>query len=200
MTEVDLFGGAMACALPGKLDDDFHDASKFRLVPDHQEIYMYASSGATIIVELLAKVRDVADADAAWYHWEQLAAANRAQGGIDRTQVVERTLPPARFAGPNGAAIVAPRSVTHGVQHVAKFNETDRANDVMVVVGVIRLPAPYLTDVLCSVSAPTRIAAGSSDERYVTSPLVPEAAVELHRPVFESIAIRDFGLFVEEDE
>ena len=188
----------MCCSLPGTLGKDFHDASRFRQVPDHQEMFMHERSGAAIIVELLAHQRTVADVDAAYFHWAELASSNKARDSIDRAKLTEAVVEPCNFDTPKGP-ILAARSVASGVQRVSKFNEDDRVNDVMVAVGVIRLTKPYWTDILVSISAPVRIAEGSSEQRYVEKPLEAEDAVAMLQAVFDTVTVRDFGLFVEED-
>mmetsp|Transcript_12311 Transcript_12311/g.38295 ORF Transcript_12311/g.38295 Transcript_12311/m.38295 type:complete len:199 (-) Transcript_12311:100-696(-) len=198
MSEAELFGGAMCCALPGVLGKDFHDASRFRQVPDHQEMFMHERSGAAIIIELLSHQRHVADVDAAYFHWCELHSSNKARNEADRSQLVEETLEPVNFDTPHGP-LLAVRTVASGIQRVSKFNEDDRVNDVMVSIGLLRLTKPYWTDVLVSISAPLRIAEGSSEQRYVEQPLEAEEAVAMVRTVFESVVIRDFGLFVEEE-
>lgn len=44
-----LFGGTISINLP----DNFQDVSKFRQVPDNQEVFVYKQSDASIIIELL---------------------------------------------------------------------------------------------------------------------------------------------------
>lgn len=188
----------MVCVLPDA--GTFHDASAFRQVPDHQEVYMHDSSGASVIIELLAHQRDVPDADAAQFHFAELAKANRAEppAAEGESGLTHCPLEPRTLTSPHGP-FTAARDMAFGVQRVAKFNEHDRPNDVLVAVAVLRLPKPYWTDVLCSVSAPIRIAEGSSEQRYVTGTLSESAAVSMLTDVFESIEIRDYGLFVEEE-
>ncbi len=186
----------MGAALPGQLNADFFDASRFRVVPDHQEIFMHDQSGACIIVELLDFDKTVADEDAALFHFNELAKANRAQGESEGVEVA--ALPARQFTTPRGT-VSASQQIVRGLQHVPKFNEEDRPNDVMVVAGLLRLPDPYWTDILVSVSAPLRIAPGSSEERYVKEPLTPEAAQAMLEGIFASLEIRDFGLFVMSD-
>eukprot|EP00439_Symbiodinium_sp_Y106_P023415 s5977_g2.t2 len=47
--EVPLYGGALTCELPRTLTD----ASAFREVPDHQEVWVDTSSDRTIVIEIL---------------------------------------------------------------------------------------------------------------------------------------------------
>ena len=76
LKQVALYGGALGVALPAS----FVDVSQLRQVPDHQEVWADAASGASAVVEIVEAQGDVADAAAARYFWEDLAEANGAQG------------------------------------------------------------------------------------------------------------------------
>lgn len=190
MPAVELYGGAMTASLP----DGYDDASRFRQVPDHQEVFMCGTNGVCIIIELLSRKAEVADSAIAAFHWTELAKANEADAHEETTisSVSQRELPT-----PKGAIPIAEQTAI-GLQRVAKFNEREAANDVLVAVGVRRLPPPYATDIMVSVSAPQSIADGSSEKKYVEATLSPIAVVETMQEVFQSLTVVDFGLFVEE--
>lgn len=52
-TKAKLYGGAIECNIPAGFDD----VSKFRVVPDHQEVYANAETDQSIIVEINERVR-----------------------------------------------------------------------------------------------------------------------------------------------
>lgn len=49
LVHVPLYGGAMSVSAP----ESFSDASRFRQIPDHQEVLVGLDSDASLIVELL---------------------------------------------------------------------------------------------------------------------------------------------------
>jgi hypothetical protein len=74
MPETLLFGGAMACSVPG---DEWKDLADIRQVPDHQECRL-DNSGRLLVLEILDYQSDVEDAQAARYLFQDLAHANGA--------------------------------------------------------------------------------------------------------------------------
>ena len=95
--QVALYGGALGAALPAT----FVDVSQLRQVPDHQEVWADAASGASAVVEIVEAQGDVADAAAARYFWEDLAEANGAQGERGwRELPAAAALLPAPFCAP----------------------------------------------------------------------------------------------------
>jgi hypothetical protein len=179
---VECFGGAITTSLPR----GFANVSEVRQVPDNQEVFVDAASGCSVIVELLERVA-AADADAAAFHFAEIARANKAV----ESEVLD-VAPPSAAAAPAGACA----QLLLGRQRVAKFNEHGRENDVAVVVGLLRVPPPVATDVLVSVSYAYRVAAGSSDERAWEVRYSPADVRELGARALRNLVIRDMGLFV----
>jgi hypothetical protein len=182
----ELFGGAVTANVPR----DFIDASQFRPVPDTQEVFIDDASGATVIVELLERVDHVPDAEAAAFHFEEVARQNRASASV-----VVVANEPGRH--PETGDFV---QELLGRQKIAKFAEGDEsANDVAVFLGLRRLPAPHNTDVLVTVSYAFDVAPTSSDARVQRQrPLSPEEVRQLGESVFQSLKIVDYGLFAVE--
>eukprot|EP01084_Bolivina_argentea_P059751 109156_1 len=65
-----LFGGGFGISLPER----FIDLSNFRLVPDHQEVWSDAHTDQSIIIELVERVNEQKDENAAHYHYYDIAA------------------------------------------------------------------------------------------------------------------------------
>jgi hypothetical protein len=190
----ELFGGAMACCVPPGLVD----ASAMRQVPDNQEVFMVpGAAGACVIVELLDRQPGAADDACAAFFFEDLAKDNQATGSTV-SSVSDAAGDAKTMASPAGELRVA-RQTLLGVQHVAKYKEAD-TNAVVVALGVTRLPAPYNTDVVISVSAPQELAAGGSEDRAreaADAAVTPQQAMQLLAAAHDTLVVRDFGLFVQ---
>ncbi|CCW67509.1 unnamed protein product [Phytomonas sp. Hart1] len=101
--EVELFGGAMRCRVPRVLQN----VSDFRQVPDHQEVLHDLSTGATLIVELLARQREVRDDEAARFFYYDLAKANGCTPEGVRLETLA-VLPPSAYAALTGLPLLNP--------------------------------------------------------------------------------------------
>ena len=71
--EVPLYGGAMLTELP----KSYADASNFREVPDHQEVWVDTSSDRSVIIEVLEQ-KEVPDTEAMEFFLNDLASFNEA--------------------------------------------------------------------------------------------------------------------------
>ncbi|KAK7889330.1 hypothetical protein WMY93_024890 [Mugilogobius chulae] len=69
-----LFGGALSAVIP----PSFTDISTLRDIPDNQEVFAHSQTDQSLIVELLEYQSQVADQDAARYHFEDIAGSNKA--------------------------------------------------------------------------------------------------------------------------
>ncbi|EPY20635.1 Ran-binding protein [Strigomonas culicis] len=195
---IDLYGGAMRCAVPCVVED----MSAFRQVPDHQEVWSDPATGCTVIVELLARQERVSDGAASDFFYRDLAKDN----GCSAAQVqvaAAAALPPAAYPrlaarGP-GRVSCAYGCLTTGTQLISKYtNEQGKESEVFVGLVVLRLPPPVATEVLVSVSAPVRVHPDSSDARKIERLLSPAESTEVLRRAVESLEIVDDGLFVAE--
>ena len=175
------FGGAISVRLPS----EFVNVSDVRQVPDNQEVFVDDTTGASVIVELLERVDDVDDANAARYHFDELARSNRATAHCVDV-----------LADPTPAERGAFNQLLFGKQRVAKFNETGRENDVTVVLGLRRIPPPVATDVLLSVCYAHSVAAGSSDDKNWDVRLRPQQLWDMCARAFATLVINDYSLFV----
>ncbi|KEG14447.1 Ran-binding protein [Trypanosoma grayi] len=203
--EVELFGGAITCALPTTAVD----VSEFRQVPDTQEVYAEAETGMCIIVELLSRQRELSDADCGEFFYKDLAHANGCVHGDytiqQQRQLVSSEYPHVSQLPPEAAPQQQLRRDVYGclvcgLQRVSKYtNEKGKENDVLVALAVLRLPPPISTDVLLSISAPQRIHPESS-EAHVVQRLRGEAEVlALLQRMLLTLNVRNWGLFVPED-
>lgn len=167
--EVPLYGGALSTELPRS----FTDASTFREVPDHQEVWVDTTSDRSVIIEILEQ-KDVDDAQAIEFFLSDLAAFNEA---IDSKVLHSRP--------------VAPEEVPHlrcrafmglGHQVVAKFRE-DKSGPVQIHCAVLRLPE-VTTDILITLNDPQAVDEGS--------PATPEV---FFAQLLRSFRIIDWSLF-----
>lgn len=204
MQTIDLYGGAMRMCLP----DTFTDASNYRQVPDNQEVYTDAETGACVIVELLSRQRDVPNAEAGTFFFFDLAKDN----GCAREDVAELETAPlplsaypklaATSATPSAAASRAQACdyacLTTGLQRIAKFNEAGRENAVAVALAVLRFDVPVATEVLVSLSCPAAVHPGSSEARVVRRLLDAQERQHIVQAALASLEVVDWGLFVPE--
>ncbi len=156
-----LFGGAISAVIPER----FRDISAIRDVPDNQEVFVDVDRDDSAIVELLELLSDVPDANAAQFHFAELAASNDATGPglsmIEFEQPMTAVQIPLIGLSASGAAGATAAGLI-GRQRVSKGREGDSArNDVRIYLAVIRLPAVG-TDVVITVNEPVAIAPSSS--------------------------------------
>mmetsp|Transcript_30435 Transcript_30435/g.45907 ORF Transcript_30435/g.45907 Transcript_30435/m.45907 type:complete len:197 (+) Transcript_30435:76-666(+) len=179
--KVELYGGAIVAELP----ESFADASEFRQVPDHQEVWVDTASDASFIVEILERKADVQDVDAVRYFLTDLAAANQAKDPqilASRAGTLGQDLP--HFSQGEVIALVGV-----GEQQVSKFGESC-ANTVQVHICVLRLPAQE-TDILVMLNSPVSIDAQSSSGSVPTL----DNAEGVFAKILQSLAIQDWELF-----
>lgn len=214
-----LFGGSMSISTPSSMVD----MSEYRQVPDHQEVFADATTGASLIVELLAREGVVEDDHAGAFYFIDLAKANQSRMEEDDESPLEtHPLPSAvlqqaalaqvelsNSGGDNGAAAAASRmvalccsysSLTTGMQRISKYtNEVGKENDVFVGVILFRLLPPVSTDILVSLSAPLRIHRESSEAQAIKRFLSKEERDDILNEAAASLMVRDWNLFVPEE-
>ncbi|KAJ2556375.1 hypothetical protein EV175_002052 [Coemansia sp. RSA 1933] len=182
-----LYGGAMSMAIPSGMAD----ASAFREVPDHQEVFTEAETDQSIIVEILESV-DHMEEKAIEYHFNELASTNDAVSSTIRG--VERF-------GLEGISEAAYLLV--GEQQVAKFNEraksADAVNTVCVVMALVRVPQ-HTADILVSLNVPLRIGQTSSSSfasrgTETHQALSVDAIVADFKAMVSTFRIDDYSLF-----
>ncbi|KAI4887414.1 hypothetical protein NFI96_018880 [Prochilodus magdalenae] len=147
-----LFGGALSATVPLNATD----ISELREIPDNQEVFAHVHTDQSIIIELVEYQGHVEDAQAARYHFEDLAASNKASAeGLWEVQKVEPI--------PNSQINLQECSsawLLSGAQFISKFNE-EAKNIVNIHLGVFRLPQ-YTTDILITFNDPVNISPLSS--------------------------------------
>ncbi|XP_051971579.1 ran guanine nucleotide release factor isoform X2 [Xyrauchen texanus] len=110
-----LFGGALSAVIP----PNAQDISDLRQIPDNQEVFGNSQTDQSIIIELLEYQSQVQDADAARYHFEDVAASNKAaDSGSWEIKGVEQ-LPQSELSLQECSSAW----LLSGVQLVSKFNE-----------------------------------------------------------------------------
>ncbi|CAE8680809.1 unnamed protein product, partial [Polarella glacialis] len=110
-----LFGGAITCELPRS----FSDASTFREVPDHQEVWVDCDSDRSLVIEILEK-KDVPDDQAIAFFLSDLASFNEA---LEAEVLSSRALAVEEVPQMPAAALCLGGL---GEQTVAKFKEAVR--------------------------------------------------------------------------
>ncbi|KAI9024025.1 hypothetical protein DFJ74DRAFT_666890 [Hyaloraphidium curvatum] len=177
-----IFGGAITIVTP----HSYLDASQIREVPDNQEVFVDMNSDDSLIVELLESVKDIDASEAATFHFNNLAEENESTTNtINRIEVLD---PLTFFEVPLEQAESA--SMLIGEQMISKYrSHGSEAHRVAILLGVIRLRAPYSTDVLVALNRP---------ETTEAQPMAPDALAENFRSMLRTFAIRDFNLFVPE--
>eukprot|EP00927_Polykrikos_kofoidii_P073746 TRINITY_DN69766_c0_g1_i1.p1 TRINITY_DN69766_c0_g1~~TRINITY_DN69766_c0_g1_i1.p1 ORF type:complete len:191 (+),score=34.08 TRINITY_DN69766_c0_g1_i1:38-610(+) len=179
--EVPLFGGAIICDLLST----FEDTSKFRDVPDHQEVWVDTSTDQSFIVEILERKADIDDDRSVEFFLSDLASANEASANelVSNRRLSDEEVPclPAEATCFLGKA--------H--QQIAKFKE-DAANSVHVYLCAIRLAAQK-TDILITLNDPRMINPHSSSAGLPTA----QGPEVLFERVLRSFRIVDMNLFGE---
>lgn len=147
-----LFGGALSAVLPHSITD----VSELREIPDNQEVFAHSHTDQSLIIELVEYQGQVADQDAARYHFEDIAGSNKAlePGAFEVTSVVPLSKPDLSLSDCSSAWMLT------GTQCVSKFNEEAR-NTVTLHLGLLRLPQ-FSTDVLITFNDPQSISPDSS--------------------------------------
>eukprot|EP00931_Biecheleriopsis_adriatica_P039642 TRINITY_DN22658_c0_g1_i1.p1 TRINITY_DN22658_c0_g1~~TRINITY_DN22658_c0_g1_i1.p1 ORF type:complete len:213 (+),score=49.92 TRINITY_DN22658_c0_g1_i1:79-639(+) len=179
--EVELYGGAISCDLPRS----FSDASNFREVPDHQEVWVDTCSDRSLMIEILES-KDVTDDEAISFFLSDLAAFNAA---VDPTVVERRVL-----AAEEVPHLPPEVRCLHGVgeQTIAKFKEV-RGNRVRIHAAALRLQHQS-TDILITLNDPVAIDPESSS---ASAPAADSRAEAIFSSVLRSFRIVDWNLFGE---
>ena len=120
---ISLFGGAAQCILPS----GWVDASRFRQVPDHQEVYLDTVSSSSVIIEILESQEK-----GIRFCFDDLAAADSAVSSIVHKQ---ETLPTIFWFIPN---VPVTKQYIEGVQE--KGDCTKTVSPVFVAMTLLRIP------------------------------------------------------------
>ncbi|KAM4574572.1 ran guanine nucleotide release factor [Fundulus diaphanus] len=179
-----LFGGALSAVVPHNLTD----VSELREIPDNQEVFAHPHTDQSLIVELLEYQGQVADQDAARYHFEDIAGSNEARepGAFEVGDVV--ALPKAEVS----LSECSSAWMLKGTQCVSKFNEEAR-NTVSVHLGLFRLPQ-FSTDVLITFNDPQSISPDSSSASAAETHGQPWTVEDFRRTLL-SLTLHNPGLF-----
>ena len=185
-TKRKLFGGAMSLMLPER----FIDVSRFRVVPDAQEVFTDARTDETVIVEILEHQKDAKDAV---FFFDDISDQNSAtEKHIERQWAIASDAIPLideRF----------PKMATTGLQRVVKFRESeDAGNLVRVTIVVLRLEHVN-ADVVVSFTSPVFLHPLSSSSRIARPSIGQRGDDSSPEAIFfqslRSFEILDWGLF-----
>ncbi|XP_034531867.1 ran guanine nucleotide release factor [Notolabrus celidotus] len=179
-----LFGGALSAVLPHSTVD----TSELREIPDNQEVFAHAHTDQSLIVEVVEYQAQVADQDAARYHFEDIAGSNKASepGGFQVTDVVPLSQSELALSDCSSAWMLT------GTQCVSKFNE-EAKNTVTLHLSVFRLPQ-FSTDLLISFNDPQSISPASSSAASSGTHREPWTLQDFQRLV-QTLTLHDPGLF-----
>lgn len=179
-----LYGGALSAALPHSAAD----VSQLREIPDNQEVFAHAHTDQSLIVELVEYQSQVADQDAARYHFEDIAGSNKAlePGAFQVTSVVSLPKSELSLSDCSSAWMLT------GTQCVSKFNEEAR-NTVTLHLGLFRLPQ-FSTDVLITFNDPQSISPDSSSAASAGTHREPWTVQDFQR-LLQTLTLHNPGLF-----
>ncbi|KAM4678481.1 ran guanine nucleotide release factor [Discoglossus pictus] len=179
-----LFGGAFSAVLP----PSFQDVSDLREIPDNQEVFAHSFTDQSVIVELLEYQGGMTDAEAARYHFEDVASSNDADGKSEVLSV--EPLPLAQLSLNSCANAWA----LTGRQLVSKFNEQAQ-NIVNVHLALFRLPQ-HSTDLLVTFNDPIAINPDSSSAVEGSSEItVPPWTLADFDRLLSSLQLHDPNIF-----
>lgn len=179
-----LFGGALSAVMPPNATD----ISELREIPDNQEVFAHSHTDQSLIVELVEYQSQVADQDAARYHFEDIAGSNKAlePGDFTVTDVVPLSKSEVSLSVCSSAWMLT------GTQCVSKFNEEAR-NVVTLHLGVFRLPQ-FTTDVLITFNDPLSISLDSSSATSAETHKDPWTVLDFRR-LLDTLTLHNPGLF-----
>lgn len=145
-----LFGSSATLLLP----EHFVDASSFRQVPDHQEVFIDTHpTDASLIIELLELDHALSHAHLASDHFNILATDNQATNVhvLSEQQLVNEASPVlAKLSDAFGFLLV-------GEQSISKF-KSEHQNDtvpILILLAVLRLPS-VPSDILLTFNLPKK--------------------------------------------
>uniref|UniRef100_A0A1A7X3R8 Ran guanine nucleotide release factor n=1 Tax=Iconisemion striatum TaxID=60296 RepID=A0A1A7X3R8_9TELE len=179
-----LFGGALSAVIPPGATD----ISELREIPDNQEVFAHPHTDQSLIVELVEYQAQVADQDAARYHFEDIAGSNKAlqPGAFEVSGLVALSKPELALAECSSAWMLT------GTQCVSKFNEEAR-NTVTIHLGVFRLPQ-FSTDVLITFNDPQSISPDSSSA-FAMEPHRELWTLQDFQSLLQTLTLHEPGLF-----
>ncbi|XP_037530778.1 ran guanine nucleotide release factor [Nematolebias whitei] len=179
-----LFGGSFSAVIPSGASD----VSELRKIPDNQEVFAHPHTDQCLIVELLEYQAQVADEDAARFHFEDVAGCNQAlePGALEVSGVA--ALPRAELSLKECSCAC----MLTGAQRVSKFNE-EAKNTVAIHLGLFRLPQ-FSTDVLVTFNDPQSISPHSSSASAADTRGEPWTLLDFQR-LLNTLSLHDPGLF-----
>eukprot|EP00475_Leptophrys_vorax_P026014 TRINITY_DN36442_c0_g1_i1.p1 TRINITY_DN36442_c0_g1~~TRINITY_DN36442_c0_g1_i1.p1 ORF type:complete len:251 (+),score=16.42 TRINITY_DN36442_c0_g1_i1:274-1026(+) len=193
-----LFGGAILADIPTR----FQDVSDFREVPDNQEVFADGARDESVVVELLERKADVADADAATWFLSDLMREQEAEAGS--SVVFSAPIPPSECPHVDASTF---KSYAVGKMVVSKGRQGSEASNVVrVYLGNLRLTSVE-TDLLITVNEPLFISeqsesASAAGVSGFTQAAATEAAqggigttAQVFQRLLESFQIVDWDLF-----
>ncbi|KAM9848744.1 ran guanine nucleotide release factor [Aulostomus maculatus] len=180
-----LFGGALSVVIPHSAVD----VSDLRQIPDNQEVFAHAHTDQSLIVELVECQDQVADQDAARFHFEDIAGSNKAlePGAFEVTSVV--MLPKSELS----LSECSSAWMLTGTQSISKFYEESR-NIVTLHLGLVRLPQ-FSTDVLLTFNDPQSISPDSSSAAAAGATHGEPWTVQDFQRLLQTLTLHNPGLF-----
>ncbi|KAM9386393.1 ran guanine nucleotide release factor isoform 1-T2 [Pholidichthys leucotaenia] len=179
-----LFGGALSALIPHSSTD----ISKLREIPDNQEVFAHSHTDQSLIVELVEYQGQVADQDAARYHFEDIAGGNKALEPGAHEVLSVAVLPKSDLS----LFQCSSAWMLTGTQCVSKFNEEAR-NKVTLHLGLFRLPQ-FSTDVLVTFNDPQSISPDSSSASAAGTQTQAWTVQHFHR-LLQTLTLHNPGLF-----
>ncbi|KAJ1974299.1 hypothetical protein H4R35_003679 [Dimargaris xerosporica] len=183
--EMKLYGGMMECEIP----KDFENASTYRTIPDHQEVFVADTNDQSIIIEILEQA-DTEDDNCAKYHFDELAVDNEASSS---EIITNDPIPDDNVPDLPSTAIC---HMVTGRQMVTKYKEKGpkAENYLLLYVAVARLKQ-FHVDIVISYNHPMYIAPGSSSSKTMTADPDAKASLAVFKHLLETLRITDYKLF-----
>ncbi|KAH9826379.1 Ran-interacting Mog1 protein [Teratosphaeria destructans] len=188
--QIELFGGAIAAKLPST----FADVSDIRQVPDHQEVWLDKDGFTSVIVEILERVGKSDDIEALKYHLEDIVQEDWGEMKVWSSNQAHFAKLPSDTPAYTLFATSPPGEKQRGRQ-----NEPDFVGILLTMVRLVQQE----TDLIIAINVPH--VPGNYDEVEVDPAsgkqgrLLHEAE-EIRKQVMETFEIKDWTLFVQDDE
>ncbi|KAG6335881.1 hypothetical protein ID866_3218 [Astraeus odoratus] len=150
-----IFGGAISVVLPTEV----LDASDIRQVPDSQELFLYLRSDSFLSIEVLERVPEDDDLEAAKFHFDAVA---------DDNDAIEPTVKEVRHLGIRAVSDGSTLSPVflRGTQKVQKFGRED-PQEVEILIALWRIQVDdRCADIVVSANIPDPAEIGAVEEDF----------------------------------
>lgn len=172
------------------------DCSRFRPLPDNQEVFSDPDTEQSLVVEILQLPLESLEQVPAVFHFESLAKDNASlASAVNATPIEAEPLMLSR----DGEAVHCIKSVCYGSQKISKFRDLpEHANDIAIFVCCLRIPA-LTTDIVISFNSPITICPESSSAAevdYFASLQASRTALATFESIVHSFTVHDLSFII----